>query len=55
MRWYKEGIHDSEYADIRSHYVDVEAWHPLDHFKSRICKGPQVCPSWFIDRWFSSL
>jgi hypothetical protein len=32
MRWHKEGIRDSEDADIMSHPADAEAWHALDHF-----------------------
>jgi hypothetical protein len=32
MRWHKEGIRDSEYADIMSHPADAEAWHALDRF-----------------------
>jgi hypothetical protein len=32
MRWHKEGIHDSEDADIMLHLADAEAWHTLDHF-----------------------
>jgi hypothetical protein len=32
MRWYKEGIRDSEDPDILSHPADDEAWHALDRF-----------------------
>jgi hypothetical protein len=32
MRWHKDGIHDSEDANIISHPVDVESWHTLDYF-----------------------
>jgi hypothetical protein len=31
MRWHKEGICDSEDADIMSHPANAEAWHALDH------------------------
>jgi hypothetical protein len=32
MRCHKEGIRDSEDADIMSPPTDAEAWHALDHF-----------------------
>jgi hypothetical protein len=32
MRWQKEGIRDSEVADIMSHPTDAEVWHALDCF-----------------------
>jgi hypothetical protein len=32
MRWHKEGICDSEDADIMSHPTDDKAWHALDCF-----------------------
>jgi hypothetical protein len=32
MMWYKEGIRDSEDADIMSHPMDVEPCHALDRF-----------------------
>jgi hypothetical protein len=41
MRWHKEGIRDSEDADIMSHPADAEAWHTLDHFDPEIARGPR--------------
>jgi hypothetical protein len=41
MRWHKEGIHDSEDADIMSHSVDVEAWHALDSFDLEFVREPR--------------
>jgi hypothetical protein len=41
MRWHKEGICDSEYADIMSHHVDVEAWHALDRFDPGFARDPK--------------
>jgi hypothetical protein len=44
MRWYKEGIRDSEDADIMSHPADVEAWHGLEHFDLEFAWDPRsVC------------
>jgi hypothetical protein len=40
-RWHKEGIHDSEDADIMSHPTDVEAWHTLGCFDSEIAWDPR--------------
>jgi hypothetical protein len=40
MRWHKEGIHDSEDADIMSHPVDVETWQALEHFDLEFAKDP---------------
>jgi hypothetical protein len=31
MRWHKEGIRDSEDADIMPHPTDAEAWYALDY------------------------
>jgi hypothetical protein len=41
MRWHKEGIHDSEDADIMSHPTDAEAWHTLDHFDPEFGRDPR--------------
>jgi hypothetical protein len=41
MRWHKEGIHDSEDADIMSHPTDAEAWHTLDHFHLEFGRDPR--------------
>jgi hypothetical protein len=41
MRWHKEGIHDSEDADIMSHPVDAEAWHALDCFDPEFARNPR--------------
>jgi hypothetical protein len=41
MRWHKEGIRDSEDADIMSHPVDAEAWHALDHFDLEFPRDPR--------------
>jgi hypothetical protein len=38
MRWHKEGIHDSEDADIMSHPADAEAWNPLDRFDPKFAR-----------------
>jgi hypothetical protein len=44
MRWYKEGIRDSEDADIMLLPVDAEAWHTLDHFDPKFARDPRsVC------------
>jgi hypothetical protein len=40
-RWHKEGIRDSEDADIMSHPTDVEAWHALDHFDPKFARDPR--------------
>jgi hypothetical protein len=42
MRWHKEGIHDSEDADIMSHLADAEAWHALDHFDPEFAWDPRI-------------
>jgi hypothetical protein len=42
IRWHKEGIHDSEDANIMSHLVDAEAWHALDHFDPEFARDPRV-------------
>jgi hypothetical protein len=41
MRWHKEGICDSEDADIMSHPVDVKAWHALDRFDPEFARDPK--------------
>jgi hypothetical protein len=41
MRWHKEGIRDSEDADIISHPVDVEACYALDHFDPEFARDPR--------------
>jgi hypothetical protein len=41
MRWHKEGICDSEDADIMSYHVDAEAWHALDHFDLEFIRDPR--------------
>jgi hypothetical protein len=41
MRWHKEGIRDSEDADIISHPVDAEAWHTLDRFDPEFARDPR--------------
>jgi hypothetical protein len=35
----KEGIRDSEDADIMSHPADAEAWDALDHFDLEFARG----------------
>jgi hypothetical protein len=44
MRWHKEGIHDSEDADIMSHHANAEAWHALDHFDLEFARDPRSVP-----------
>jgi hypothetical protein len=41
MRWHKEGIRDSEDADIMLHPADTEAWHALDHFDPEFARDPR--------------
>jgi hypothetical protein len=41
MRWHKEGIRDSEDADIMSHPADAEAWHALDRFNPEFARDPR--------------
>jgi hypothetical protein len=41
MRWHKEGKHDSEDSDIRSHPTDTEAWETLDHFDLEFARDPR--------------
>jgi hypothetical protein len=41
MRWRKEGIHDSEDADIISLPTDVEAWQALDRFDPKFSRDPR--------------
>jgi hypothetical protein len=41
MRWHKERIRDSKDADIMSHFMDVEAWHALDHFDPEFAWDPK--------------
>jgi hypothetical protein len=44
IRWHKEGIRDSEYADIMLHLTDAKAWHTLDHFDPNFVRDPRsVC------------
>jgi hypothetical protein len=52
MRWHKEGIRDSEDANIMSHPADVEAWHTLDHFDPEFAWDPGV--SVLVYRWMIS-
>jgi hypothetical protein len=40
-QWHKEGIRDSEDADIMSHPTDAEAWHALDHFDPKFAGDPR--------------
>jgi hypothetical protein len=40
MRRHKEGIRDSEEANIMSHLADAEAWHALDHFDPEFARDP---------------
>jgi hypothetical protein len=42
MRWYNEGIRDSEDADIMSHSADAEAWLAEDHFDPEFGRDPGV-------------
>jgi hypothetical protein len=54
MRWHKEGIHDSEDADIMSHPTDDDAWHALDRFDPVCAWDPRsVRHPTDVDRWFS--
>jgi hypothetical protein len=41
MRWHKEGIRDSEDANIISHPTDAEAWHALDRFDLEFARDPR--------------
>jgi hypothetical protein len=41
MWWHKEGIRDSEDADIMSHPADAEAWHALDCFDPEFVRDPK--------------
>jgi hypothetical protein len=41
MRWYREGICDSEDADIMLHPADAEAWHALDRFDLEFARDPR--------------
>jgi hypothetical protein len=41
MRRHKEGIRDSEEADIMLHLADAEAWHTLDHFDPEFARDPR--------------
>jgi hypothetical protein len=41
MRWHKEGIRDSEDANIMSHHADAEACHGLDRFDLEFARGPR--------------
>jgi hypothetical protein len=41
MRWHKEGIHDSEDANIKSHPMDAKAWHSLDRFDPGFARDPR--------------
>jgi hypothetical protein len=41
MRWHKEGIRDSEDANIISHPVDVKACYALDHSDPEFARDPR--------------
>jgi hypothetical protein len=41
MGWHKEGICDSEDADIMSHPTDAKAWHALDRFDPEFARDPR--------------
>jgi hypothetical protein len=41
MRWQKEGIRDSEDADIILHPADAEAWHALNYFDLEFARDPR--------------
>jgi hypothetical protein len=41
MRWHKEGIRDSEDANIMLHLADAEAWHTLDCFDPEFAREPR--------------
>jgi hypothetical protein len=41
MRWQKEGIRDSEDADIMLHHEDAEAWQALDCFDPEFVRDPR--------------
>jgi hypothetical protein len=41
MMWHKEGIRDSEDADIISYSADVEDWHALGHFDPEFIRDPK--------------
>jgi hypothetical protein len=41
MRWHKEEIHDSEYADIMSHPMDAKAWQTIDRFDPEFIRDPR--------------
>jgi hypothetical protein len=45
MRWLKEGIRDSEDADIMAHPVVAEAWQVVDHFDPKFARDPKERPS----------
>jgi hypothetical protein len=54
MRWYKQGIRDSEDPDIMSHPVEAEAWHALDRFAPEFVRDPMsVCLGLSIDGYIS--
>jgi hypothetical protein len=52
MRWHKEGIRDSEDADVMSHPVDLEACHALDRFNPEFARDPGVFI--LVHRWMVS-
>jgi hypothetical protein len=41
IRWHKEGIRDSEDADIMSRPADAKAWHVLDRFDPEFAWDPR--------------
>jgi hypothetical protein len=41
MRWHKEGIHDSEDANIMPHLMYAKAWHAMDHFNPEFARDPK--------------
>jgi hypothetical protein len=53
IRWHKEGMRDSEDADIMSHLADAEAWHALDYFDPKFARFPGV--SILVYRWMVSI
>jgi hypothetical protein len=53
MMWHKEGIRDSEDANIMSHPTDAETWHALDRFDPEFARVPGV--SVLVYRWMVSI
>jgi hypothetical protein len=55
MRWHKEGIRDSEDADIMSHPTDAKACHALDLFDPEFAGDPRSFCLGLSMGWFPTL